>query len=77
MAAIAATRSVREFDLVLTVTPSLTAHFQCSTALPVANVVIVAWDELEHLIKGSPLTVEGAAIAAESCGAWRHTPTCT
>lgn len=65
VAAIAAERKVRDFDIVLTVTPSLPARFQCSTALPVANVVIVAWDELEHLIKGSPLTIEGAAIGAE------------
>lgn len=64
VAAIVAQRGRRRFEVILMLTPSLPAEFLFHVALPAADVVIGAWDELQFLTGESPVTVGGAASTA-------------
>ncbi len=64
VAAVLAQRGRRRFEVILMLTPSLPAEFLRSVALPAADVVIGAWDELQFLTGDSPVTVGGAALTA-------------
>lgn len=64
VAAILAERDRRRFDLILVLTPALPVEFLQHVAIPIADTLIGAWDELQFLTGKSPVSVEGAAIAA-------------
>jgi hypothetical protein len=64
VATILAQRARRRFEVILMLTPSLPVEFLRRVALPAADVVIGAWDELQFLTGDSPVTVEGAALTA-------------
>lgn len=57
-------RSNCRFELILVITPSLPAEFWKRVALPAADVVVGAWDELQFLTGESAIDIEGAALTA-------------